>query len=189
MSGKGYEHTGNGTGPSSVRPLPAGKWPFPSMLIAALLALAIAVPMAGNVAVAQSAGAAWQTETTRNPVKGGRILIASVTAQAVRAAVRCESASGWIDVRFFVDEPLATTTEQVVWAFDDGAATTQRWRISPNRGSLIVPTDAHDDFIDKLRRSRNLSLTLVTGAGERWVLAVPLAGSANAIGDVVRECR
>lgn len=155
-----------------------------------LLALALTcASLNGAAAWAASGAASWQAETTPNPVKGGSIAIASVTADGVRAAVRCESASGWIDVRFFVDSELATSTEQVIWEFDGSGATTQRWRVSPNRGSLIVPADAHDGFIDQLRRARKLSLTLVSGEGGRSVLEVPLNGSANAISDVTRECR
>jgi hypothetical protein len=131
----------------------------------------------------------WAAQTTSNPVQGGTIGIAIIDEGNVRASVRCESARTWDDVRFYVAESLATSTESVRWQFDQQKPQSGRWPASPNRGSLIVPAELQDRFIERLRAAGTLYLALTDGDGEEHSLVVPLRGSAAAIESAMKGCR
>lgn len=151
-------------------------------------AVVVSAWMPAIASQAEDAAPRWRVVVTANPVKGGTIGIASMATPEVRATVRCESADGWIDVRFHLDERLTTTTREVAWQFDGEAVRTQSWRASPNRGSLIVPMESHADFIEQLRQRRSLMLTLRNGEGGESAFEIPLRGSADAIDDALQAC-
>lgn len=151
--------------------------------------LLVMLALLGPAARAADQALGWVAQTTANPVQGGTIGIATVDEGNVRASVRCESARKWVDVRFYVAESLATSTESVRWQFDQQEPQNGRWPASPNRGSLILPADLQKRFIERLRAAGTLYLALTDGAGEEHSLVVPLRGSADAIASAMEGCR
>lgn len=136
-------------------------------------------------------GSPWQVSSSRNPVRGGTIGIAEAAVPGIRASVRCESAQTWIDVRFFVDGPADRYTGDVSWTFDDDddGGRTERWRMSPNRASLIVPPESQGEFLQRMRVNRQLSLVLHDDEDEEYEFSIPLRGSMAAIDEALRDCR
>ncbi len=129
-----------------------------------------------------AADQSWQSTEQPDPINGGTLAIAETATENARIMVRCESSRRWLEVRVFLDQPVADPA--VTWQFDATFPRSQRWLRSPNNLSLILPQGNRDDFIFRLQAYRTLLLT-IDGAQ----LRVPLNGSAKAIAQATSSCR
>ncbi len=130
----------------------------------------------------------WSAAREGDPFGSGIIGVARVQADGVSAMVRCSSSPTRVEVRFFLDRAMVSSTTAVAWRFDAGARRTMTWTKSPNGHSLVVPRELQGPFLEQLRREDMLYLYVGDMNSAEQEVIVPLRGSSAAISRALGWC-